>query len=78
MGAVCGSFTLCRASALLLKPIENLSVKSVFLHLQTLKIYYHIMETQIENSKNIWETIIRLIVTILSAISGAFFGASIG
>ncbi|MBO5678229.1 MAG: smalltalk protein [Bacteroidaceae bacterium] len=36
------------------------------------------METQIENSKNLWATIIRVIVTILSAISGAFFGASMG
>jgi hypothetical protein len=29
-------------------------------------------------TKNIWGVIIRAIITVLSAISGAFFGATIG
>jgi hypothetical protein len=35
-------------------------------------------ETPTIPPKNIWGVIIRAIITILSAISGAFFGASIG
>lgn len=35
-------------------------------------------ESQNVPTKNIWGVIIRAIITVLSAISGAFFGASIG
>ena len=35
-------------------------------------------EVQNRPSKNIWNVIIRAIITVLSAISGAFFGATMG
>ena len=38
------------------------------------------MVEEVQNlpSKNIWSVIIRAIITVLSAISGAFFGATMG
>lgn len=38
------------------------------------------MVEEVQNlpSKNIWGVIIRAIITVLSAISGAFFGATMG
>lgn len=40
----------------------------------------HTMVEEVQNlpNKNLWSVIIRAIITVLSAISGAFFGATMG